>query len=295
MPFTPNAKSQPQKSGTAQGNGGGDIESERNQLLITADVSGGQRDESLEPENQPGSPTPSTVWTKYEYPDSHIFASGQKGAGNIGNGLCTQKNSDRTQVKNGYCQMLDEILNDPKSCAGRSMNLILREAGNAGFGVGDLHLYCGEYSQVQDKKQRTYVFLQVLSGLITKESGWNTNAQEPGWTKNGKLMGGKGLFQIGVSDKNKDPDCNALTDTAIFDPRTNLKCGSCIALRNLAMDATMGHGSGESGARGLGRYFGPFRDLQIAKRQDIARAVGSYCQANVRGLDVGLAPSVAGN
>jgi hypothetical protein len=231
-------------------------------------------------------PPANTDWSSYQYPDNHVFLSGQRGAGNIGNGLCTESNKSRSQEISqpgsgeSYCQMLDEALNQPGSCANREMNDILAEAGPSGNGVGDLHQYCSTYSELSTGQQKSLVFVQVLATLITQESGWNAHATETPWTKNGAPMGGKGLFQIGVTDRGQDPDCYGLNAQSIYDPKTNIKCGACIALKNLAKDATMGHGTGDSGARGMARYFGPLRDMQSNKRTAMEGAVNMYCQAN---------------
>ena len=285
----PQQPAQPQQDPNQQQQNASDM-MKMMQSMLGNGGGGGQRDKSGEPDNQEGAPDDNTDWKNYSYPDGYKFNSGEKGAGNIGNGLCTENNSGRSQVKNGYCQMLSEILRDPSSCANHAMNRILDEAGSNGSGIGDLNHYCSDFSQLQDSNARSMVFMQVLSGLITKESGWNAHATEPSWSKNGHEMGGKGLFQIGVSDRGQDSDCSGINSSSIYDAKTNLKCGSCIALKNLAKDHTMGHGSGDSGARGLARYFGPFRDMQSNKRNDIARATNAYCQANVGGSGGHMAP-----
>jgi hypothetical protein len=242
---------------------------------------------------QGGDEVPSGVdWNKYSYPDNFRFRYGGVGAGNIGNGLCTNNNRDRTQVKEGYCKILRDLLNNEGSCASQQLQRIIAIAGSDGRGIGDLNNYCSNYGQLRSNDQKKDVFLQVLAGLIVKESGWRTDAREPAWTRaDGLSMGGRGLFQIGVRDRS-NPDCGELNDRSIFDPRVNLKCGACIALTNLAKDATMGHGVGDRGARGLARYFGPFRDGQHAKRRDIAASVNTWCMSNV-GATPGGANSTA--
>jgi hypothetical protein len=243
-------------------------------------MEGGQRDKSGEPDGQDGAPDKNTDWNSYAYPDGYKFNSSDVGAGNIGNGLCTQNNANRAQVKDGYCQMLNDIINDPNSCANHYMNRVLAKANSGQY--RDLGQYCSDFGQLKDNSQRSLVFLQILSGLITKESGWNTNATEGQWYKNGHAMGGVGLFQIGASDSGQDRDCSGIGSN-LKNPKANLKCGACIALKDLSMDNTVGSGSGDSGARGLARYFGPFRELQANKRGDIERSVNTYCQANAGG------------
>jgi hypothetical protein len=224
-------------------------------------------------------PPANTDWSKYSYPDDHVFSYGGVGAGNIGNGLCTSNNTGRTQVKNGYCQMLSQILNTEGTCANRAMTQIIRAAGPDGTGVGDLPRFCSTYSRLGGTTQKSMMFEQLLASLITMESGWNAKATEKAWGNHQ----GKGLFQIGVSDRDKDPDCAGLNDSSIYDPMTNMKCGACIALTNLEKDMTIGHGTGDNGARGMARYFGPLRDMQSAKRTSMANAVNQYCVANTGG------------
>jgi hypothetical protein len=240
-------------------------------------------------------PPQNADWSTYEYPDDYKFYYGDVGAGNIGNGLCTEKNKNRTQVTRGYCAMLSQILNDQGSCAHRAMEQILAEAGPSGNGIGDLPQYCSTFGQIGDKPAKTNVFLQVLSTLITQESGWNSHATEKQWYKNGQPMGGRGLFQIGVTDRSKDPDCYSINSESIYDPKTNMKCGACIALTYLAQDRTMGHGTGDYGARGMARYFGPLRDMQVRKRLAMAGAVNEYCVASTNGTaeSRGLASTTA--
>ena len=222
-------------------------------------------------------PDENTDWSKYEYPDDKVFGSGQRGAGNIGNGLCTSQNQNRTQVKNGYCRMLSDILRDPNSCANRAMNSIIAK-GNS---VAHLGEYCSTFPRMGSNKSE--VFVQFLAALITNESGWNAHATEKAWSKNGQTMQGRGLFQIGVNDRSKDPDCAGLTSDSIYDAKTNMRCGACIALKFIDQDNNMGDGTGDSGARGAARYFGPLRDMQANKRRAMASAVNNYCVASTGG------------
>lgn len=236
-----------------------------------------------------GGPGPNTDWSRYEYPDNYKFHYGGRGAGNIGNGLCTAANRNRTQVQNGHCQMLKDILGNPASCANREMNRIIDMAGPSGAGVTDLPRYCANWSSYpRDKK--LFFFQQLLAGLITQESGWNAGAIEPSWSKNGIEMQGKGLFQIAVRDRFQDIDCAGLDDSSILQPEPNMKCGACIALKYLAMDRAMGHGTGDLGARGMARYFGPMRDGQSHKRDAIANATNYWC-ASGGGADAGSSSS----
>jgi len=228
-------------------------------------------------------------WLRYRYKKNHRFYYGGKGAGEIGNGLCigTDSGSGSAQVKNGYCASLGQILSTPGTCANRELSEIIRKAGPSGSGIGDLTSYCSKFGGFS-YEQKMLVFQQTLAALITQESGWKVDAQEPGWTRaDGAQMGGKGLFQIGVHDQDQDPDCNGLNSGSILTADPNMKCGACIALKNLNNDSTMGHGVGDAGARGMARYFGPFRDAQVKKRSAMMAAVNSYCEsiANGMGMD----------
>jgi hypothetical protein len=231
---------------------------------------------------QKGGPTADTDWSTYEYPDDYKFSSGQQGAKNIGSGLCIAMNANRTQGKEGLCAILGSILAREDSCAHKAMKRILAKADSGGIqGFGR---YCSTYGSLPDHPgEKEGVILQVLSTLIVQESGWNKDVREKEWTKNGQPMGGKGLFQIGVNDRSKE-DCEGINATSIFNPTVNLKCGACIALSNLDLDSTMGHGVGDNpkapnGAKGMARYFGPLRDGQAGKARDMANAVDTYCKA----------------
>lgn len=213
------------------------------------------------------------------YGDDQTFYYGGKGVGNIGTGLCTSNNANRSQMKLGYCQMLRDALNKEGSCAKRALDVIMARAYPNGNGVRGLNQYCSQFGQLGDNRRE--VFVQVLASLIVQESGWNPRAQEKPWTKNGQPMGGKGLFQIGVNDRNKDRDCAGLDSNSILDARTNIQCGSCIALSHIAKDGEMGRGSGDQGSVGMARYFGPLRELQSAKRASMQKAVSQYCQGNL--------------
>jgi hypothetical protein len=221
-------------------------------------------------------------WSKgdYEYSDRHRFHYGSVGAGNIGSGLCTAKNSNRTQVKAGYCNMLKDILETDGTCAKRMLDRIIEmdsqgkyQNGNLG-GIRDIEKYCSNFSTLKTSDKRM-AFQQILASLIVQESGWRADAREPVWFKNGRPMGGKGLFQIDERDASK-PDCHRV-DGHVFDPKINMQCGACIALSNIVRDGTMGHGTGESGARGMARYFGPLRDGQVRKRMAMQGAVNNWC------------------
>lgn len=228
---------------------------------------------------QYGDDTPeNTNWETYTYPDKHRFYYGGVGAGNIGDGLCSAKNKDKTQMRNGYCEMLSEVLNTPGTCANNKLQEIMAAAESNN--LGDFENYCSNYASLPSTA-KPLVFQQILAGLIVKESGWRPDAREPAWTKsNGQAMGGMGLFQIGVRDQSH-PDCGAINQSSILDAETNIRCGACIALTNLAKDKTMGHGTGDSGARGMARYFGPFRDRQSKKREDIAASVNTWCRSSL--------------
>lgn len=242
-------------------------------------------------------PALNTNWDSYEYPDNHVFGYGGYGLKNIGNGLCVAKNKNRSHAK--YCSILAELLDDPNTCAGNTARQIIAMAGSTGSGIGDFGRYCSSFGRLPSQRDKLMVIQQVLSSLIVKESGWNPSAQEKPWVKSGRVMGGKGLFQIGVNDRGQDPDCAALDTNSIFDPKTNMKCGACIALKNIVRDRTMGHGTGDSGARGMARYFGPFRDLQADKKASIQNAVNQYCTARANGgaqaeAYAAIAPGISG-
>ncbi|MGE3683531.1 MAG: hypothetical protein AB7G93_17550 [Bdellovibrionales bacterium] len=218
-------------------------------------------------------------WDKYEFPKDYDFNSGGEGSGNIGNGLCTGQNVDRTQVNQKYCDLLKDILTDGKSCASQELQRIFKMQ-DEGKPIRDFNRFCPTYSQFERGPQRVLVFEQLLAALITQESGWNAKAKEKPWRDpaTGRPMGGKGLFQIGVDDKSKDPDCAELNETTILDAKTNIKCGACIAMKLIAEDQSVGGGSGKE-SHGMARYFGPLResDPQAKKRDAIIGAVSHYC------------------
>ncbi|MBX3022847.1 MAG: hypothetical protein KF799_14325 [Bdellovibrionales bacterium] len=221
-----------------------------------------------------------TDWNKYEYPDNFKYYYGGKGVGNIGDGLCTAKNVERSQVKLEYCNALSEVLTneDPMSCAARELNQIINKP------IGDLNKFCPTYSQLGTPFKKKMMYLQILASLITLESGWNARATEKGWYKNGKLMQGKGLFQIGTWDSSQDPDCVGIgSDAGIYDAKKNIRCGACIALKNLNKDSTIGHGSTDKdcqagGSCGMAAYFGPMRDGQSSKRATMQATVSNWCR-----------------
>jgi hypothetical protein len=218
------------------------------------------------------------------YSDSQRYYYGGKGVGNIGNGLCTSKNANRSQMKLGYCQMLRDELNREGSCAKRSLDAIMAMAYPDGRGVQGLNSYCPNFSQLGDNRRE--VFVQVLASLIVQESGWRTGAVEGEWYKNGQPMGGHGLFQIGVNDRGRYSGCSRINSSSIYDPKVNIECGSCIALELIAKDSIMGAGASDHSSRGMARYFGPSRDGQAHKRAAMQNAVSEYCRGNL-GASVG--------
>lgn len=217
-----------------------------------------------------------TDWSKYEYPDNFKFYYGGEGVKNIGDGLCTANNVKRSQVRDQYCKILSDVVTREGTCANRELGQILNK------NIGQLHEFCPTFASIKEPFNRQMVYVQILASLITLESGWKTTAQEKPWTKEGtgQQMGGKGLFQIGNWDTAQDPDCRGVGGSGIFDPTENIKCGACIALKNLNKDATIGYGTGESGARGMARYFGPMRDGQSSKRNAMKGAVSNWCTAS---------------
>lgn len=227
-------------------------------------------------------PPANTNWDAFEYSDDHVFSYGGQGLKNIGNGLCVAKNKARSQATRGYCAMLADLLSNPNSCAGAYARKIISDPSS----IRGFERYCPTYGRMTSEADRLGMLQQVLSTLIVQESGWNPSAQEKPWVKNGQPMGGKGMFQIGVNDRQKSdkyPDCRDINGSSIFDPQTNMKCGACIALREVWFDQAMGHGTGDTGARGMARYFGPLRDLQHAKRESMENAVKQYCTARTSG------------
>lgn len=182
--------------------------------------------------------------------------------------------------------MLTDILNQEGSCANQEMNQIIQKAGADGSGIKDLPGFCPQFGRFQNGAQKSMIFTQVLAALIVQESGWNEKAEEQPWTKNGHQMGGKGLFQFGVDDRSKYSDCHEINSSSILDAKTNIKCGACIALHYLNLDSAMGSGRGDdprSGAKGMGRYFGPYRDGQAGKREAMRGAVHAYCDSRSSG------------
>jgi hypothetical protein len=196
----------------------------------------------------------------------------------------------------GYCATLADLLSRPDSCAGYYARKIISDPSH----IRGFERFCPTFGRFRSESDKLGMIQQVLSTLIVQESGWNPSAQEKSWVRyDGKAMGGKGLFQIGIEDRNKSnqyPDCRDINGTSIFDPRTNMKCGACIALREVYSDQAMGHGTNDSGARGMARYFGPLRDAQHAKRESMENAVKQYCDARTSGgvLAASYAPLSSG-
>lgn len=221
-----------------------------------------------------------TDYSKWEYPDSFKFQSGKRGAGNIGNGLCTSKNANRTQMKEGYCMELARLLGDRNTCAGRAMATIDQNFAH----IKDLNQWCPNIAQMPPGKERQNVFMQVLATLIVQESGWRAGVKEDAWrTASGAKREGKGLFQIGEWDHKQDADCADINLSTIYDPKINMKCGACIALKNVAQDSAMGSGSNDDGSIGMARYFGPLREAQSDKRAAMQGAVKEYCLSSRSG------------
>lgn len=230
------------------------------------------------------------------YSDDHIFASGYKGAGNIGTGLCSAENSGKTQVTRGYCKtLIDLMLHDSTSCAYQELDKIVRyQAGNSGDGIGTLHKYCSQYGSLPDINSKKMAYVQIVAGLITHESGWDAGIVEKGWYKDGRLMQGKGLMQIGEWDNNKR-DCERVNASTIKDPEVNLRCGTCIVMENISKDQHIGGGSNDNGSYGAARYFGPFRNAQAVKRNSIADATDRWCEARAKGAPSSQVASLEGN
>lgn len=225
-----------------------------------------------------GSDTRNPKWDTYQYSDNFVFYYGGRGAGKIGNGLCTKENKDKGAPQaqdGGYCEVLRSVLTDGQSCASRHLQSIQNKP------IDGIKEYCPNFDQIHDSFQRNMVYLQILASLITAESGWKADAKEKAWLKgDGRSMGGKGLFQIDERDAGQDDgptsDCQDAKNN-VMDPKVNIKCGACIALKNLDKDSTIGKGTGDSGAVGMARYFGPFRDAQSSKSNAIKGAVGAWC------------------
>jgi len=180
--------------------------------------------------------------------------------------------------------MLRDELNREGSCAKRSLDAIMAMAYPDGDGIKGLNKYCSNFGQMGDNRRE--VFVQVLASLIVQESGWKSGAVEGEWYKNGAAMGGHGLFQIGVSDSGRYSGCSRINSSSIYDPKTNIECGSCIALEWIARDGVMGTGGTDGNSRGMARYFGPSRDGQAGKRAAMQEAVSQYCRGNL-GASVG--------
>lgn len=194
---------------------------------------------------------------------------------NFENGLCVEKNRDRVQAsgKSNYCTMLKGILDDPKSCAHQEI-ANLTDASSSASGqapsIDGMGQFCANYSSLDSG---TDFYYQLLSVMVYTESRWSPKATGDGGRS-------KGLLQISLTDAGSYSDCKNLTAKNIFDPYTNLKCGSCIAMKNLARDRSMGSGhAGTRSSKGLARYFGPFGDTSRVKRT-IASATNQFCEAN---------------
>lgn len=204
------------------------------------------------------------AWAKTKHRKHH-----SQSADSYEDGLCIQKNQNKVQAigKNSYCSMLRQIVDDPKSCAHQAISKLV----TSNESVNGLGQFCSDYSSLDSG---TDFYYQLLSVMAYSESRWRP-------TGTGDHGNSKGLMQISVSDRGNYSDCNGLTAKNIYDPYTNLKCGSCIAMTWLAKDKEMGSGhAGTRKARGLARYFGPFGSQAGAIRSEISNATNRFCNGN---------------
>lgn len=130
--------------------------------------------------------------------------------------------------------------------------------------------FCPQFNSFKADKQKLALFLMnFVAAIVTQESSWNEKESGDG----GKS---KGLLQLTrASDQSKGCSCQKLNDE--FNPAENLACGTHMIIKYMAEDHVVGKGSGDSGARGIARSFGPFRDGR-PERKKIAAKMVSWCQ-----------------
>jgi len=210
------------------------------------------------------------AWAKKK---RHSKAKSAPVAENFEQGLCIEKNKNQPQAsggKNSYCNMLRAIVDDPKSCAHQAISQLV---GSSDASVNGMGQFCSQYSGLDSG---TDFYYQLLSVMAYTESRWKPKAV-------GDHGNSKGFFQLTETDAANYSDCKGLNSKNIFDPYTNMKCGSCIAMSWLAKDKEMGSGkAGTKNARGIAHYFGPFGSQAGIVRVSMSNATNQFCNGNAK-------------
>ena len=206
--------------------------------------------------------------------------SGAKGLKNPKSldGLCTVENKGQKWVGQGWCKTIGESLN--KGCSGQVTERI-RSKVQSGQ-IKDFQQYCPNINEIAgDQFKFSEVLKQMMAALTIEESDWR-HSLKPNKYK------AEGLMQVSVGSvrnvKAYSCGCSGIKGSKdLQDPHKNLKCGTYIALHWLDKDNTVGGGSGNKGARGIARYFQPFRNIDKHKRQRIQNKISNYCKVSSGG------------
>lgn len=214
-------------------------------------------------ENVRGSPYTggSTGYDSSGRPDGRPVNSGP-------DGLCYQAGLFQTTARPELggltpCQVIaNTIEND--SCTSQFTDVLARE------NIEDMEQFCPGWTQMRgDPVKRTAMLTGLVAAIVRTESGWRNGATGDG----GKS---KGMLQLTTAtDRRHGCSCGQLSDE--HNMGQNLRCGTHMIISFMARDKTVGRGTGDYGARGIARSFGPFRDGR-GERADIMRRTSNYCR-----------------
>lgn len=192
-------------------------------------------------------------------------------------GLCHKPGLFQTTPKaelNGEtpCQVITNIITRDPCTAPLADSL-------ASGTIEDMEEFCPGWNQLKgDREKRGRMLTALVAAIVKTESSWRPDTRGDGGNS-------RGLLQLTrATDQGKGCSCGRLQNE--FDIRQNLECGTHMIISYMARDRTVGRGTGERGARGIARSFGPFRDGR-RERPDIIRRVSGYC----RSLQQGAPPS----
>lgn len=202
-------------------------------------------------------------------------------------GLCTSdsENSTENWVKDGWCKQIMDVMT--KEECGKEDFAKLQEKAKQGQ-IKDLELSCSSISsKAADKMQFAGVIQQIVAALVIEESSWDPKISGPDITADGRtgpnIHPGEstdnavGLMQLSVSSVGKYQCCQDIKSKAdLQDPKKSLKCGTQIAIHWMQEDGELGGGSGKN-ARGIARYFQPYREIDKIKRERMQKKVNGYC------------------
>lgn len=208
-----------------------------------------------------------------------MSAADPTGASDAGKSTQDMSCKNPTGKMKAACDAIKEALQDP---CNKELSDQLRQKAESGQ-MQDSQLFCSKESMAsRDDAAWDSVLLDLFAGVVSKESGGDTNPPPPKEaTGSGSSDTPHGLFQIDSPSVRSYKCCKDFNKSNENDPKANAKCGVGLNLENMVKCSCWAHGhGGDKSSFGVAKFQEVCRDgkpKDAQTKDDIASCTQKAC------------------